>query len=315
MSVVLALAAALAGAQATDSVDLSRRFTAGSRETYAVTSHLLVEEKAPMLATFMPMELDMNYGFTVDTLALGPRGTAEVRYRRPSIVVIEGQTSESAPKKQVKAQDNDFRLFLSPTNEVLLAKSFAFGPILASSFARAQRQPGGITLLTDQLRTLALFVGEFDTSLDFSPKLPYYPVKVGDSWHQTLSYQPRELTSKAGTWAIQRLDATYKYAGQAVRDGKPVRRIVAEVSLDEDVTPFVVQLGVGSVTAMRLRFSATITFDLDPATHATIFAEALSKGGSSLEVAASPGSPIFEDRFTGRTQMKRTRLERISSKS
>ncbi|MBX7132517.1 MAG: hypothetical protein K1X67_07555, partial [Fimbriimonadaceae bacterium] len=155
---------------------------------------------------------------------------------------------------------------------------------------------------------LALCVGNFDTSLDLSPKLPFEEVKVGETWKKTASYAPQVIKGK-GKSAVQRLDYTYTYEGIVDSEsGKKVHRVKAVLKLDTDVAPFINGLldmkpEESGLKGMTLKLDQTILWDLDLKTRKTLLAVAESKGESNVVLTQNPNEPYQEIRLKGRTVM------------
>lgn len=301
--------------------DLSRVFTKGRTVNYAVRSHVYSDTTQYNWASPIPSELDINYDFTVKTTEVKPTGFASMLYDRPFVTEITGETAEHPPIVKKEPIKMKYQLSVSPINEVTDAKEVGkvTHPISAkfeSRVARALGEAGldrkvqlSISQFTGELYRLALFVGSMDSSLDFSPKLPFEEVKVGETWKKTISYQPQELKGKDGEHAVTRVDLTYKYEG--IIDN--VHRITATANIDTDVAKFINQLVQGGeastgIEAFPLKLQTNISFDLDLKTRETISGSANTVGSWKLEVATL-NVPFVEEKLKGRASIKRVSVK------
>src|SRR5688572_25325461 len=97
-----ALIASAAVISATDNpITLERVFAKGEKGTYKVASSLQIETRQMGSDTFMPEDLDINYDFTYEVTEVKGDGIAVLRYKRPSMVEITGETYNSPPKSKV----------------------------------------------------------------------------------------------------------------------------------------------------------------------------------------------------------------------
>lgn len=124
MSLLLALLLA-AGHQKSDPVLLSRVFKPNTKLSYAVRSSLSAELRGSGLKTWLPSDLDINYDFTLTVEALKADGIAVVRYRRPTVDEVIGETFDAPAKTNKLKTDFDDRMTLSPFNEILDTKDLA----------------------------------------------------------------------------------------------------------------------------------------------------------------------------------------------
>lgn len=296
-------------------VTLSRKFVPNEKLAYAVTSHITAEQREKGLETWIPMDFDINYGFTFTVRALKADGIAVVRYQRPSMTEIEGETGNSAPKAKTEKSNKIYDLTVSPVNELIDIKD-----VTPKKVAPKKKVPArwlgsaapiqGIPFAQyiGEMHRLALFAGGVDSGLDFSPKLPLEAVKVGDTWKRTVGYQPQKLKSKEGKSAVQRLDYTYTYLGPMSINGKQILRVQAKLDFDTDLIDFLKSLLEGeqfvtNLKSMPLKMKATIDFDLDPKTRHTLSAAAVSEGGFGLYLTTDSDAYV-EERFKGRTNME-----------
>jgi hypothetical protein len=299
-------------------VDLNRVFSKGEKQTYSVEASLLIESRQGNLKTFLPEDYGVEYKFTTEVTELKADGICEMRYKRPTMTEISGETPESPPKRKVTPIKMDAVLTVSPINEILNFKDMnppktppkkgggllAMGTLPIAPVAQIPSQ------FQQEIFRLALFLGSMDSSLDLSPKLPLDEVKVGETWKKTVGYSPQVLKGKDGKSAVQRLDYTYTYRGIVDSDaGQKVHRVTADLKLDSDIAPFMNDLmGLkpeeSGLKSMKLKLDATITFDLDLKTRRTLLAVAESNGGMSVVLTQQPNEPFAEIRLKGRTTMQ-----------
>ncbi|MCO5297939.1 MAG: hypothetical protein M9921_13905 [Fimbriimonadaceae bacterium] len=300
-------------------VDLSRVFAKGEKGQYAVKSAIQVESRGPGLLSWIPEDLGIQYKFTYAVTEMKADGIAVVHYERPTMTWIEGETFNTPETKRVEKVDMKLDATLSPINELLELKDLNPGkkpPPAALDRAAtpgAETGPEGapqdvIEQFVGEIHRLALFLGAIDSSLDFSPKLPYDLVNPGDTWKRTVGYSPQALAGKGGQLAVQRLDYTYTYKGPVEVEGKRYQRVDADLSLDTDLAQFVNQLmdtkpEQSGLKQIPLRLKATIEFDLDLQTRRTVRATAKSEGGFSVVVTQRPNEPVYEERFKGTTTL------------
>jgi len=291
-------------------VELLRTFAKGQRFTYAVKSDLTVEARSGTLDTFLPSDLGLEYRFTLDVLSLGADGIAKVRYLRPSITEIEGETFDSPPKRRVQKLDQDILITLSPVNEVLEYKDQPKAKKIGAIRPWSGETQDFIQDSLDDIYRMALFVGSPDSSLDLAPKLPLEEVKVGDTWKRTVSYQPQTLKGTEGKKAVQRLDYVYTYLGKATVNGRSVVRISGALDLDTDLGTYLNQLlkdeGIedSPIKSMPLKVKGRIQFELDGKTLRTLKADATTEGNFQVFLTRMPDRPVEEERFKGTTTLR-----------
>ena len=302
-------------------VTLSRKFIRGEKLAYNVTSHITAEERQKGLETFIPSDLDIDYGFDFVVQSVNNDGLAVMRYQRPTITETEGETSRSAPKPKVEKINWINLLTVSPVNELIEAKDIApkkpaakkpVSDLRYGSAGGTRRQAPIFGRYIGEMHRLALFIGGLDSGLDFAPKLPLEAVKVGDTWKRTVGYQPQKLQGKEkNKSAVQRLDYVYTYLGPMKVDGKSILRIQAKLDLNSDLADYLKTLmadsgmnsGQTNLKTMPLHMKATIDFDLDPKTRHTLSAAAQSEGGFELFVKEDEEA-YYEERFKGRTNLE-----------
>lgn len=295
-----------------DSVTLARKFAKGEAYTYEVKSRLQIETRGRGLETFIPEDLELTYKFTTKVVDTKADGIVVMQYQRPTMTQIEGETFDNpTPRKTVENVGYDFLLTVSPINEIIDMKEQAKRKAgWAAPAGASPATSAGLQVMNEfviETYRLALCVGNFDSSLDFAPKLPFEDVKVGDTWHRTASYQPQRLKGQSKT-AVQRLDYTYTYNGLQDVEGKKFHRVTATLKLDTDLATFYNEAIPGGQKAtglkkMPLKMDATINFDLDPKTFRTVKAVAESTGGFEL-FATKYADAVVEQRLKGRTIMR-----------
>jgi hypothetical protein len=313
--ILTVLAAFVAGASqpAPAPVTLARKFGQGEKLAYAVTASIHAETRAGNLDTWIPDNVDLSYGFTTVVKKLKADGIAEILYNRPTFTEVQDEDFDSGPKKTVDKINMQALLTLSPINQILEAKDLSKTKASDDSTrwlahaVRGAKQRGLAGNFIGELHRLALFVGGFDSALDFNPKLPLDPVSVGDTWKQTVSYQPQKLKGdKEGKQEVQRLDYTFTYKGLMNSEGKQVQRVQAQLNLDTDLAAFFNQLvkmkaDESGLKKIPMTLKATIDFDLDPKTFRTIRATASSTGGFSIWLTEEPDRALVEEKFRGNT--------------
>jgi hypothetical protein len=297
-------------------VELLRQFKVGENLKYQVRSLLVLETKRLGLPYFQPSDMEINYDSSIEVKKLKTDGFAEVVYKRPTMDIVEGETSEEDRKVNKERVNMNFALTLSPINEFTNAKDLnPPKPAPRSSGAAKWASPGfGSTMqegeslpFVGELYRLALFVGSLDTAIDLSPKLPYDEVRPGAAWKMTASYQPQTLKGAKGKMAVQRLDWTYTYDGVVTSQGKRVHRITGVLKLDTDLGAFFnqaagVSAGESDLEKLPVKLDSKVTFDLDLNTRHTLSALAETKGTWSLKMSGLE-SNFIEEKISGRTTL------------
>ncbi len=318
--ILTALVAALSVSSAQE-MQLARTYQLGEKLTYQVKSSMSIQHRQRGLHTWIPEDLDLNYDFTTEVKAMKPDGVADVLYLRPTMTVIEGETFDAPPKKQIEKVNYNLLLTVSPANEILNLKDLnpppkpkpgakSGGALVRLSSAEYNRaQIPFIGQFIAEVHRLALFAGNLQSALDFSPRLPFDTLKVGDTWKRTVGYSPQKLKGKDGKTVNQRLDYTFTYKGLVDVNGKKVYRVSGECGLDTDLATYVNELfelkpedtGLKSIP---LKFKANIEFDLDQATRKTLRAVANSDGGFQIILTDFPNDPVEEETFKGQTNLR-----------
>lgn len=296
---------------------LARKFKANETLAYKIHSHLTSQQRQANLTTWIPADLDLDYGFSFNVQQLTNDGFAVVKYLRPTMTETQGETFDSPPKARVEKTNQVVLLTVSPVNELTDMKDVTSRPTKKSPargktllrWAGTPKAPLQQSLLgqyVGELQRLALFVGPVDSALDFAPKLPLEPVAVGDTWKRTVGYQPQKLKGKDGKAAVQRLDYTYTYLGPMSSNGRQVLRIQAKLNLDSDLMDYAKSITNGQdegIAKIPLKLDATIDFDLDPNTRDTLLAVAKSTGGFGVFLKGQDDATV-EQKFDGQTRLE-----------
>jgi hypothetical protein len=313
----------LAGQQpAQKAVTLSRIFAAGEKYSYDVKSHLTLENRALDIETFIPIDYDLNYAFTAEVKQMKTDGIAVIHYQRPTMTEVEGTVDTTRPAAKTQKVNFNFTLIVSPINEILDREDVRAAPPARKSShlmtrSHVPRQDGAdeVRQFVTELYRLALFNGPVESSLDFSPKFPFWDVVPGDTWKRTAGYQPQALRGKRGQQPVQRLDYTYTYRGLVSTNGKAFQRVTAALNLNTDLAPWARQYmdpgsGAPSIAKMPMNLKASIEFDLDPKTFSTVAARAHSQGGFKVYMSNAPNQVFFESRLKGTTTLSLRSLTR-----
>lgn len=307
----------MAGNGSAAPVSLGRVFTPKEKLTYAVRSNLHSETRPRGLQTWIPEDLDINYDFTTEVEGLKADGIVVMRYQRPTVTEIQGETFDKPPVAKKQKVNYDFRLTVSPFNEVLEMKDLTPPKKPAKKTKAAYwKTPAGRQVLqgmigqfVSEVYRLSLFVGNFESALDFAPRTPFDAVNVGDTWKRTVGYQPQKLKGKDGKMATQRLDFTYTYKGLVNGAKGKVHRVEGKLNFNTDLAEFVNQTfevtsADTGLKAVPLSLDSTIVFDLDPKTRHALEANAQSDGQFKIVLTDNENDPIQEEKIKGRTSLK-----------
>lgn len=320
MSAIAFLAICLSVAQPAP-VALHQVHKAGEKKTVEVRSHLITETKQLGLGTYIPDELDLQYDFTTEVMKEKSDGIVEIRYKRPTMTQIEGETEDRPPKKTVEKLNMEALLTLSPINEIIDMKDLTpkkpekgkgGGGSAELRVRNTTRGLQGAMLggFVQEIYRLALFVGSLDSALDFQPKLPYQEVEPGATWKRTASYTPQKLKSKEGKTVMQRLDYLYTYVGVVDAKGVKVHRVTADLEMNTDLLKYIKdsfengEEATQDLKEVTLNLKSHIDYDLDLKTCQTLLAKAESKGGFKVVANEFPNDPVVDQKITGRTTMK-----------
>jgi hypothetical protein len=279
--------------------DLSRVFAKGDHAAYEVHADLHIETLRPGSEVWLPNELEFWYRFSVDVTGLSSAGIANLHYQRPYLVQVLGERFD-APQSTERIKENlDYDLQVSPANEIIEAKALngatskvESDDLIAHGWSRSQG-PAFDDYRAEFMR-LAMFVGGVDNSLDLAPRLPFAPVRLGDTWRRTVSFVPRRAAGPDEP-NTKRVDFVYTYVGTRKSARGAVDRIHATLHLAED-------LGGGN-ERMPMTLDAEADFDLDPKTRKTLYVAAKSTGEIRCFANEEDRDPIEIDRLKAETRM------------
>jgi len=308
-------------ASSQDAISLRRTFTKGMSSEYKVAATVHNEARGRGLTTFMPSDDDINYTFYTKVLSV-EAGNAVIKYSRPTISTLVDDGQSIDPQPHVDKLDQIEELTLSPINEVIDFKDISIKkkkPGQSNKYVSPSYKRQEVNAVVEfmapfiqQVESLSVFIGQADSSVDFAPKFGLEPVKVGDTWKQTVGYEPQDLTNsdKKVKKVIQRLDLTYTYKGAQTWQGKSVLVVQADLSLDTDLAKYIED--TYNVTAEEIHLSKfplnlteTMTYYLDPKTLQTLFGTVNSTGGFQL-ITTDYKDPVFEQKIKGYNEIRLT---------
>jgi hypothetical protein len=309
-----------------NAVEFKRLFTKGERAQYKVHSILNTEVRQGDLETWIPQDLDLIYNFNYEVLQMKADGICVMRYTRPTMTEVQGETAESQPISKTEKVNLDFTLTVSPINEILDMKENpkpkpATKPrtkpeatLMAMRPAASSMQLPFVSQFIGEIYRMALFVGSLDSSMDFAPALPVYEVKPGDSWKKTVSFSPQKLAGKGEQIAVQRIDYNYTFKGLVDVNGKKYLRIRGDVAVNSDIAAYIHQVfnvksDVTGLKEIPMTYKGSVDFDLDPKTHQTIRAVGHGEGGFKI-VASGIAKPVQEERFKSTSTLTLAALKR-----
>lgn len=305
-------------------VTLARVMKKGEIQSYQVKANLVSETRSGNLDTFLPSEETVDYGFTLSVLEEKADGIVRTIYRRPYMIVTEGETFESPEVRHKMPVNWNLELLLSPTNEVLDVKDLSKpkpkpkkkSQVMTGSFMGNSSRPQlNIMQFVAPIQELAMFVGDFDAGMDFNPKLPFTAVKVGKSWKKTVGYSPQRLKGSKES-AMQRLDYTFTYDGLGTWNGKKVHLISAVLDVNTDAGEFINQMigmkpDQSGLKKFMLQLNAKIQYRLDATTCATLSSHAESTGSAKLDIAGMDNA-AYEVKFTGKCDLTLTGVKKAA---
>ncbi len=318
------LAAAAMGQAAAQPTDLSRVFTKGESFRYQVRTELIIERKYPALGeqTAVPQSQGLEFVSTLDIQNVKNGGFATAIYRRPFMTLVLGETADEAERRERINTNFNLQMDISPINEVTAIKDLnpparparpgGGGGNTLNVMMRRQDPRAGISAFVEQFATslyqFALGVSSIEDGIDLSPKLPYEPVVVGETWKRTVGFVPQR-TGSGGRVENRRFDITFTYAGPVQRNGRQMLLINGLLKVDGDVAGFINQdTRRGSAdTGIRefpLKMESKIAFYLDPKTRHTLEADVASEGSMRL-VVTQTATPVMEEKFSGSLRMRR----------
>lgn len=303
-------------------IALDRVFVKGEKMQYAISSSLHTETQTYGSPIFYPSDLDMSYKFTAEVTGLKGDGIAVIHYMRPNVVQVAGETYNHGPTTTTEKLNWVYDITVSPINKILDTKDLSpKKPKAKPAGGGGGRRllviaPGGqqsiqafLGSFIQEVYRLALNIGPMDSSLDFAPKLPLDDVKVGDTWKDTVGYEPQKLKGKEGKQAVQRLDYVFTYKGIVNVDGKSYHRVTAVLDLSTDLATFVNQLVDAKpeethLKSIPLTLKQTIDYDLDLNTRRTVTAQAVAEGGFKINVTDVTSEPVQQETLKGTTTMR-----------
>ncbi len=322
------LALALAGLQnAPAPVTLERTWKIGETANYLVHADLYTENRQYGLETFLPSTQGFEYKFTT-TVKDVKGGIASLDYKRPTMISITGENYESEEVRNTEKVNMHLLLDVSPINEILKLVDLKDADKKAAA-AKDKKKPAkkgkanyvipgtGPTIqdlgqFSSEVYRLAIFFGPLNASLDFSPRLPLDEVKVGDTWLRTVGYSPQKLKGEGNKSAVQRLDYTYTYKGliDSELSGRKVQRVEATLNIDNDIAGFLndaigMTKNESGLQSYKLKLKATILYDLDPVTLATLNIDAKSEGAINITATMIKSQDYSEVRVKGHSTLKR----------
>jgi hypothetical protein len=314
-------------------VELSRKFKPKEISTYDVDAKATVEIRPYGLNTFIPLTEGVQFRFTTEVISVTNDGFAQVLYKRPTMTFLETDLQKGIVRENKMNSDLRFLMTVSPINEITnirdlnpsdagddqierMARLLLQGERRSPEEQRREAIESRLQVINSILgpfmnsfTRLTLFV-EGITGIDFSPKLPFDEVVPGDTWQRTVDYAPQQLSGTDKS-AVQRLDMTYTYMGrQKNAEGKEIERIEAVLEAETNAADYLNQLfrldaQRTGIERVDLKLRTVVKFDLDPATHQTLFVEA--DGNSSVSVMLNKKlseNPVLERRTRGRTTMR-----------
>lgn len=299
----------------TAAVLLNRVFKKGEKQSYSVHSTLQSQNRSLGLQTFIPSDLDLLYNFSIEVKEMKADGIAVMQYLRPQFTEIDGETFNSPPRTHVEKTNDNVLLTVSPINEILMVVDQSKKPVKKGS---GEWMSPGISSPQDlgqligpyigEIHRLALFFGPLDSSLDFSPKLPFDEVAVGETWKKTVSYQPQKVKG-SDKQAVQRLDYTFTYKGIDTYNSKKYYKVNGALALNTDLAEFFnqsfgLQKDESILKSIPLKLNASVDFYLDMQTKTTVYAEGHTDGGYQITISQSPNEPVQEETFKGTSIMK-----------
>lgn len=297
------------GLQDGDAVLLRSKYTAGEKRAYTMTAISSGEVKGAGFVTGMPFKATETSKYTLTVLEEAPEGTADVRLADESSVIRYAEMFDQEPWEE-KGELNWIVMTISPTNEILKiwdqSKPEKKDPKEEEDEGDDEKGMDTKTLvkalisrLTGQMR--------FHGLVELGPKLPWYAVKVGDTWQDTLTVlRGEEVTRDPSRRASRtsRLDITYRFEGLQQRDGRQVHFIVATYSADLDLKSEATRSiprqfqRLNPIESATLQVSGRIEYQLDPSDGKMLRADWLSD--SNVEIAASRGFEALDYSLTGK---------------
>ncbi|MGI8923125.1 MAG: hypothetical protein ACR2HJ_03635 [Fimbriimonadales bacterium] len=313
MHTLILAAAALANPQG-QKIDLNRLFIGGEKAIYEFNSRISVDSRMVPLQTFIPETDSFTYTFTTLVEQMKPDGVADLRFRRPKIVLNMGETFDSPPKSLPLQKDENYLFTISRKNQMLAVKDFTprkkekDGSAAVALRSRTEAGAGQIDIgaWIGQLRQIGAFVNFFD----LGPILPNEPVAVGDIWKDTIGYVPATVSAGAdkGKSINARIDYLMTFMGATNLNGRAVWHIQGKISQDSDAAPYIAQLlnvklERAPFKEIKLKIDGLVDYYLDHKTLHPLQIKATSEGSVDVTVSDYSGGPVYEERFKSRASL------------
>jgi len=287
------------GAPQDQEVLLRRVYASNEVDKYVLVTNLSGEQQFGELLTWQPFKITLTDRYSLKVLSLAPAGTADIRYDSEGLVERRAQELNRGPSEE--KSDPNWRVFtMSPTNEILTMldqsprpkpkKPTAPNEEDESLFLRTSRT-NQVVLARSVVQSL---IGVFlnPQLLEYGPPLPWYAVKVGDTWQGTISTLPGTATSlAAGQKAPRnnRLDVTYRFDGLKPKDGRQAWLIHATYSSDLDLKPWLLEgvpkqvLDLNPITSANVKVKGETDFWLDSKTGEMLWCSSNGAGEVNVE--------------------------------
>ncbi|GMV36955.1 MAG: hypothetical protein AMXMBFR61_14630 [Fimbriimonadales bacterium] len=308
LSLLLVWLTITTGIQDGDAVLLRSKYAAGEKRAYTMTAKTSGEVKAAGYVMGMPFKATETTKYTLTVLGEAPEDTADVRLADESSVTRYAEMFEQEPWEE-KGELSWAVITLSPTNEILKIWDQSKPKKKDSKEEEGNENEQQVDSKGLAKTLAARLAGQmrFHGLVELGPKLPWYPVKVGDTWQDTLTVlRGEDVTRDPSRRASRtsRMDITYRYDGLQERDGKKVHFISATYSADLDLKSEVNRsiprpiLNQNPIRSATLKVSGKIEYQLDPSNGKMLRADWLAE--SEVELVASPGFEMLEYSLKGK---------------
>jgi hypothetical protein len=304
---------------------LRRQLPIGLEEIYGYSALLTSERRDPRmnLDTYLPETQRLMYQFKLNVKEKKADDIVVLDYLRTGFKVAVEGGAEGEQYIPMDGGNLNFKITLSPTNAVLdlvdISPKKPEKKVKDENVMWLRRlQDGGVVsgqALTQQvvgqffqeLQRMSLMIGSLDSSMDFAPKLPDEEVVPGDTWEETVSYQPQRARGTKST-TVQRLDMTYTYVGLVKVNGKPFEQIKGSVTMDANLKDYIdgaygIPKAQSPFKSVNVKFQMNSVFNLDPKSLRTVYAEVRSNGNLSTDFDFQGMRTTSEDRFTGEAKI------------
>ncbi|MEW5884433.1 MAG: hypothetical protein AB1725_09455 [Armatimonadota bacterium] len=312
MAAVMALAFTSA-----EPVTLERVFRQGETSTYDFHTRIMLDVRDYPLETFIPVNDQVYYTFTLTTERLKPDGVADVRFKRNKVTIRYGERFDEPPKEEKAGREESILFTLSRTNQVLSHRDESPKPPPSGGGLRSAMlhyaSPAAAEMAFDiiddwitQMHQLAGFVNFFD----LGPILPAHPVEPGETWKQTVGYAPVTVAEGAdkGRTLNARIDYVYTFMGEANHGGRPVYHIQGTYKHDTDAAKYIEDLlneyrMASPFKEIRLQMEGKVDYYLDKSTCAVVRINAEANGYFGLTVNELPDAPVMEEKIKSRASL------------